>query len=39
MAPAERTQRLHALAAAQQRIVGLLDRLPARPRAQVAEEP
>jgi CheY-like chemotaxis protein len=39
MPPAERTQRLHALAAAQQRIIGLLDRLPARPGALLAEGP
>jgi two-component system, sensor histidine kinase and response regulator len=39
MGPAERARRVHALASAQQRIVGLLDRLPARPLAQLAGEP
>ena len=39
MPAAERARRLHALAAAQQRIIGLLDRLPARPRALLAEWP
>ena len=39
MVPAERSQRLHALAAAQARIVGMLVRLPARPRASLAQEP
>ena len=39
MPPAERTQRLHALAAAQQRVVGLLDRLPSHTRVPATEKP